>query len=728
MVDIKLRNITAPDVTLDTILPTVRPNNDHTVNLFESIPWTERLDVPLGAVQFTNTTAAMSFTGPTGTQFSFTAWVKVNTDTNFYALWLSLAGASSSFFQSGFAINGTDPILNDFANEISLGTGGTGTWFFFGVTEGAAGAYTAFFGQEGGALAKFSGTFSGITQPLANAYLGGDNASEYLAGSLSEVRAWDVKLTDTEILAEFYSATRVKSANSIGWWKFEQSSTKTTDSSGASNTLVNTSGTGTYATAVGPVVKPAPSRELFENVPLSETLDVVHAQSTYASGASYSENLSETVSVAESLAATYDGSVTPSETVTVSESLAASRGMTEATSETVTVSESLAVSRGMTEAPSETVTLSDAIAAVFAAAVTTSETVTLSESLAASRGMTEAPSETVTVSESLAAQKDATVTPSETVTLSESLTSQFDANVALAETVTLSEAVTVLYAAIVALTESPSWSESLSVVTSGAYAEDVSETVTLSEAVIAAAAYVVSLVETVNVSESLTVQSDTTASVSETVSLTESVSAAMATQAALNETLTLSDTLAAQQDATAPLSETVALTESIASFVAAAVALQETIGWSESVNAAQPIVTLIALIAELREAAWRVAVASQAFAVSTKAAAFSVVPRKERNMQVYEGTRVRLEATFTDPTGARYDPAAPQLIVVDVDGTETTYSPPTVVHDQTTNEVGDYYCDVLFATAGDARYAWRSTTSGEETAGEGKVRVLPSSI
>lgn len=103
--------------------------------------------------------------------------------------------------------------------------------------------------------------------------------------------------------------------------------------------------------------------------------------------ASYTANPSETVSLAESLAATLDASGSPSETLTLVESLGSSLGVEVPLGETVSLSEALAIVAGMFSALGETPSWSESLSAGMVLTASLPETVTLVEALASNANM-----------------------------------------------------------------------------------------------------------------------------------------------------------------------------------------------------------------------------------------------------------------------------------------------------------------------------------------------------
>ncbi len=479
---------------------------DYVVGLYEGLVLAETVKVPRGALKFTNTSGQLRLgTGPSsGSSFSFCSWVKITTDTNAYALWLSLQGASTTYWEAGFDTTGTGSIVNDAFTERAVGINFTvGTWYFFGVSQ-SSGNCKVMIGTEGGTLTKFTSTLANLTLPLSEKLYGGELSVEALAGAMSEARFWNAALTDAEFLAEYYSAVQARTSNAGGYHKLENTSTKLTDSSAASNNLTAPTGTGTWAFEPGPDIAPAPSGSPFENVAMAETIDAVYTSGS--GGTAYNGNVSETVTVSEALAAIRGAIAGLSETDSLSEATAAVLGAIAGLSETVTLSESAAVAYAAVVATPETVALSEALGSQSNEASGLTETVTLSESMSGGTAFTAGTSETVSVSESAAAVYAATAATSETVSLSESLGSveatagsvsetvtaseslgtQAATTDVVSETVTTSEGGTFTYSGIVSPSESVSVTESVTGIQGGgggtSYSETLSETVGNSEA------------------------------------------------------------------------------------------------------------------------------------------------------------------------------------------------------------------------------------------------------
>lgn len=394
------------------------------------------------------------------------------------------------------------------------------------------------------------------------------------------------------------------------------------------------------------------------------------------------ENISETHT---SGGGSYSGSV--SETVSVSESLGSVRAAIVGPSETVTLSESMSGGVQSTGSASETVTLSESLGSVRSAVVAASETVSLSESIAASQRhyvflteFTDVPGESISAGSS----SNYAESPSETISLSESVGAVFSTVGATAETVSASESVAAL----------------------AGYAAGPAEAVSLSELVASVASQASAL--------------------SETVTLSESVASLRAAVAALAETVTLSESAASTRSAIVSPAETVSLSEAIGSLQAATQALAETVSVAEQLAGTRPDL-IFSLIVSVREAAYSVLTTLSEHQVQTAVSAYSVNTTLQGGTDdmIHVNTRVRLTGTFTTPAGVLYDPGTLALAVINDTGSETVYTYPThIVKDST----GVYHLDVLASVAGNMRYQWRSTATGEEVRSEGHVRVVPTSF
>lgn len=415
----------------------------YAVDLYEGVNLAETVRVPRGSLKFTNSSGQLRIpNGPSSvTAYTFTTWVKITTDTNFYALWLSLQGASSTYWETGFDITGVGAEINDLSTERTIGQNFTvGKWYFFGVSHGTSGAVKVFIGDENGALLKYTTTLAPLVLPLSEKLLGGEYAYEELAGAMAETRFWNAVLSDAEFLAELYSDTMVRTSNAGGWWKLPNPTNKLVDSSAASNTLTAPTGTGTWAYEPGPDIGPSPTGKVYENIGMAEVIDVVY---TSSGGSAYTGNVNETVTVSdaaaavmatagaapetvtlsEATAAAYAAIVTAPETVALSEALGSQSNEADNLPETVALSESMTGGAAYPGAVNETVTLSEADAALYAAIVGAPETVALSEGVTAEQGSV-ALSETVTLSEALGSVRATAVSAAEMVTLSSPVMSE----------------------------------------------------------------------------------------------------------------------------------------------------------------------------------------------------------------------------------------------------------------------------------------------------------------
>ncbi len=170
-------------------------------------------------------------------------------------------------------------------------------------------------------------------------------------------------------------------------------------------------------------------------------------------------------------------------------------------------------------AVSETVTLAEALAAIHANITGVSQTVSLTEALATVKATLVAVSETIAIVESLAITQPATGNVSESVVLSEGLSVLQQNNVETSASNSLTEGLTLLGDADVAISEALSLAESLDDLHAAYVSAD--ETVTLAEAIEETASLAEAVAELISLFEELSTQIDFNEVPSETVTLIE---------------------------------------------------------------------------------------------------------------------------------------------------------------------------------------------------------------
>lgn len=171
--------------------------------------------------------------------------------------------------------------------------------------------------------------------------------------------------------------------------------------------------------------------------------------------------VSETGSLAESIAALYSAIIAASDTITISEAIAVLMACTQSLSETVSIAEAVAAVYGAIIAQSDTVSVAESLAAVYAAHVAASESLTDGETLACVLACIQAVSETDSLSESIAALFKAVAGVSESISLAEAISALYNAVAGVSESEALAESIASAYAATVSVAETTSLAESM---------------------------------------------------------------------------------------------------------------------------------------------------------------------------------------------------------------------------------------------------------------------------
>jgi hypothetical protein len=241
-----------------------------------------------------------------------------------------------------------------------------------------------------------------------------------------------------------------------------------------------------------------------------------------------------------------------------------STAYTASLSETISIAESVASLLRCHPALSESISLTEAVAVIFRAHVALSESRALSEAIAATFRAHPSLSESESLSESLTSKFAAHAALAESRSITETLTSKFSAHAAVSEAVALSEAVAATFRAHASVVESVSVAESAAVRLAAHAA--LAESVGLVELVAAALAASAGLSEAVGLSESLAAVLRAVAGLSEALTVGESASAGGAQHfdEGLSETVSIGESLAAVLRTSAQLVETVSIAESAA--------------------------------------------------------------------------------------------------------------------------------------------------------------------
>lgn len=195
--------------------------------------------------------------------WTLAGWFRIVVDRNTeIKFWSMDAVFSSGWHSLATSSDGTTLIFNGSGSALVTGPNLTvGQWYFIAVRKTAANALKLYVGTEaGGALSTYTGTANAITSYAGDGYVGGNAYSEYLDGREWGLRLWDSDLSDTEVDAEFYASSAIRTSNLRAQWLLDNAATPGTDTSGNGRTLTNSGGS--WTVEAGPVLPAAPPAPL----------------------------------------------------------------------------------------------------------------------------------------------------------------------------------------------------------------------------------------------------------------------------------------------------------------------------------------------------------------------------------------------------------------------------------------------------------------------------------
>ena len=265
-----------------------------------------------------------------------------------------------------------------------------------------------------------------------------------------------------------------------------------------------------------------------------------------ATGNHYTANVADTVTVSDSLTATYHarpsvndtvtvtdsltehqvGSASVSDTVSVTDSLRASEGYPTSVSDTVTVTDSLATHQADHASVSDTVTVTDATAEHQVLSVSVTDTVTVTDAATAANHYANNLSDTVTATDSLVSRYRAVATGSDTVTVTDASAEHQAGLLHVADTVTVTDFVGTGRHLIADLSDTVTVTDALR--PSKGTRQGLADSITVTDAVHEGHREPVNLTETVGVSEALGVAYGVSVQLAATVVIEESFSAGSA--------------------------------------------------------------------------------------------------------------------------------------------------------------------------------------------------------
>jgi hypothetical protein len=154
---------------------------------------------------------------PNNSPFTFCAWVQIVVDTNNYAqVFYKDGGEAELFFAT--QVDGT-------TFELFINGGGTamvamtvGVWYFVAFTRDAGAALAdMYWAAAGDASLSTLNVFDGPFGAMTVMWLGDDPYAEFWNGRISKARAWQARLTATELAIEWKAPAPVRQANIVDY-------------------------------------------------------------------------------------------------------------------------------------------------------------------------------------------------------------------------------------------------------------------------------------------------------------------------------------------------------------------------------------------------------------------------------------------------------------------------------------------------------------------------------
>lgn len=198
-----------------------------------------------------------SATGLGATDLTMCCWVKIVVDRNALSVILAIDNAASLYTFLATTADGTSIRLDGAGGAQGMVAATVGTWYFIGYTHTNASTATkvVYYAAQGAGSLTAGAPFTNnvALTDACSFYIGGDGfgSTDFLNGSVAQVRVWSALLNSTEMNAEFHSRTPVRTSNLWAAYSFA-SGPQTTDDSGNGRTLT-AAGT-LVADAAGPTI------------------------------------------------------------------------------------------------------------------------------------------------------------------------------------------------------------------------------------------------------------------------------------------------------------------------------------------------------------------------------------------------------------------------------------------------------------------------------------------
>lgn len=189
----------------------------------------------------------LSSASPPGATYTVCLWAKIVVDRNdFQAFWSCDTGSATNATTLATASDGTTLAPYSQPGNTTLTTGfnmTVGAWYRLALVRNST-AVTAYWADATGSTSSASATMTSFT--ATEIQLGGDiyATTDWLNGSIANVKQYSAVLTQAEIEAEWVSWTPVRTSGLVRHHRFDTAAS-TADDSGNGNTLT-ANGTPTF--------------------------------------------------------------------------------------------------------------------------------------------------------------------------------------------------------------------------------------------------------------------------------------------------------------------------------------------------------------------------------------------------------------------------------------------------------------------------------------------------
>jgi Na+-transporting NADH:ubiquinone oxidoreductase subunit NqrE len=255
-------------------------------------------------------------------------------------------------------------------------------------------------------------------------------------------------------------------------------------------------------------------------------------------------SVSDSIAVTESVQRTLVSDINKSETITLTESVNRLLESNINKSDSITVSESLQRMLESNVSTSDSITVTESIQRMLESFIAKSESITVSEAATVLLPFLNLNvSDSITVTESLQRVLESFISKSESITVSEAITLLAEANINTGDTVTVTEALQRMLESYINVSDSISVSENVAVSIAGVSGLqiNVSDSITVTESVRSELNSFITKSESITVSENSKVELNSFVSVSDSITVSEALQRVLESNVNKSESITVSE-------------------------------------------------------------------------------------------------------------------------------------------------------------------------------------------